>query len=345
MEAHTHGGDVYGLKGIEMDFSVNLNPLGMPVEVKCALAERLEEYARYPDWDCRELRSAIAAREGVAAESILCGNGAADLIYRLCFGLKPKTVLVCAPTFSEYAKAARIAGGAVRFHHLAEAEGFAVTERILQDISKGPELVFLCNPNNPTGRLVPGDLLKTIAAQCDRQGALLVVDECFLDFTAGVSAKQWMDQYQNFVILKAFTKNYAMAGLRLGYLMTRRPAVLEAVRVVAPPWSVSAPAQIGGVAALSATGFLEETRALVARERSFLAESIRRFGLKVYPGEANFLLCKSGQPLQAALMAKGILIRSCGDYVGLDDRFVRICVKTRPENERLLAALQEVFHG
>ena len=339
-----HGGDIYANKGIILDFSVNLNPLGIPPGVRQALMEAPDALSRYPDRDCRALTGALSRREGVPPEQILCGNGAADLIYRLCFGLKPKRALICAPTFAEYGRAAGLAGATLTCHRLREEEGFAVTRRILADIG-GVELVFLCNPNNPTGQLVSPGLVEEIASACQQAGALLLMDECFLDFTPAGSAKGLMNRYPGLVLLKAFTKTYAMAGLRLGYLLTRNARALGAAGAYAQPWSVSAPAQLAGVAALEADGWLEKTRAAVAGERGFLEAGLSALGLKVYPGQANFLLMKSSRPLYGPLLERGLLVRSCAGFEGLDERFIRVCVKTREENTRLLAAIKEVLYG
>jgi len=345
MRPYEHGGDVYDNKGITLDFSVNLNPFGAPDEIKRILFERFDEFSRYPDRNCRELTEAISQYEGVPEEQILCGNGAADIIYRMCFGLKPKAVLVCAPTFSEYERAALVSGGKIMYHELEEKNGFAVTFRILYDISRDTEIVFICSPNNPTGRLVAPDMLLEIAETCEKNKAVLVVDECFLDFTAANSAKQLIGMFPGVVVLKAFTKSFAMAGLRLGYMITRDYYAMKMARESAQPWSVSAPAQAAGIAALSADIRFGDVRDFIARERQFLTDSLRGFGITVYDSDANFILMKSKKPLFGPLLGKGILIRSCADYKGLDENFTRVCVRAHDENETLIAAIKEVLNG
>jgi len=345
MRHYEHGGDIYGSGEIILDFSVNLNPLGMPAEIKNALFEHFDEFAGYPDSECRKLSKAISVSEGVPAEYILCGNGAADLIYRVCFGLKPDTALVCAPTFSEYERAVLLSGGKINYHMLDEAKGFAVPWRILYDVSDKADIVFLCNPNNPTGRLADANLIEDMAELCEKRGSILFIDECFLDFTNAVSSKWLLDKFYNVVILKAFTKTYAMAGLRLGYMMSRNRFAMDAARDYAQAWSVSAPAQAAGIAALKAGLDFTETRRLIAGERKFLADSLAGLGLKVYPSDANFLLLKSDKPLKELLLKKGVLVRSCANFKGLDGNFTRICVSTRDNNEKLISSIKEVSHG
>ena len=329
--------------GMILDFSVNINPLGMPEQVRKAIAAHIDEYQSYPDPYCRALREAIARHENAAAEDILCGHGSADLIYRLCLSVKPKRMLVLAPTFSEYERAALLAGAEVLFHRLREEDGFALTERILEDITPELDMLFLCNPNNPTGRLAGPELMERIADRCRSAGALLVVDECFLSFTEGISCKSFLQAYPDIVIMDAFTKLYAMAGVRLGYIITKNHGVLSKAQDSGQFWGVSAVAQTAGLAALECREYVRETRRLVAAERAYLAGSLEKLGLCVFPGCANYILFKSEKPLLAALLKKGLLIRSCGNYDGLDRRFYRVCVMQRPGNEKLIREITEVL--
>ncbi len=216
MERYEHGGNIYSGDHITLDFSVNLNPYGMPEPVKQALVQNIDHFETYPDPKCRALRAAIAASDKVPIDTILCGNGADDLIYRLCFALRPRNVLICAPTFSEYEKAAIAAGAEVRYHFLQEREDFRLTDRILSQITPETELLFLCSPNNPTGRTIPHQLLEQILKQCAQTDTFLLLDECFLDFTHGQTALDLMESHPQLLILRAFTKVYAMAGLRWG---------------------------------------------------------------------------------------------------------------------------------
>ncbi|MEA4849684.1 MAG: aminotransferase class I/II-fold pyridoxal phosphate-dependent enzyme [Clostridiaceae bacterium] len=345
MERYEHGGDTYMHGEVRLDFSVNINPLGMPEQVREAIATHIAEYQRYPDPYCRALREAIARHENVAAEDILCGNGAADLIYRLCLSLRPKRMLVLAPTFSEYERAALLAGAEVLFHRLREENGFALTERILDDITADVDMVFLCNPNNPTGQLAEPELMERISVRCMEAGALLIVDECFLSFTRGISCKSFLQTYPDIVILDAFTKLYAMAGVRLGHIITKNHGVLSKAQAFGQCWSVSAVAQAAGLAALECHEYVRETQQLVAAERAYLAGSFEKLGLQVFPGCANYILFKSEKPLLATLLKKGLFIRSCGNYEGLDRQFYRVCVMQRKQNEELVREITKVLRG
>ena len=238
----THGGDWAGYRAQyghdALDFSANVSPLGLPQGVANAIAAALPHADRYPDPLCRALRAKLAPHEGIPAESILCGNGAADLIFRLAWAAKPRTALVTAPTFAEYAAALESAGCVVRRHFLRAEVDFAVTDSILSSITPEVDMVFLCQPNNPTGQLTPLPLVERILRRCEACGALLVVDECFLDFLPdcdALTAKALLDS-KNLLILKAFTKLYGMAGVRLGYALCANTALLDKMQAAGQPW-------------------------------------------------------------------------------------------------------------
>lgn len=345
MPHYDHGGDIYGTDGVRLDFSVNTNPLGMPDTVRSAIIDALPTYSRYPDPHCRELRAALGAFHALDPAQILCGNGAAELIYAVSAAFRPKTTLVTAPAFSEYEKAVRLYGGEMRYYPLSERDGFVLTEGILEELTPQLDMLFLCTPNNPTGRLIPTELLCRIAEKCYENDIAFVLDECFLDFTDGRSMLGELRRFPKLLVLRAFTKIYAMAGLRLGTLYCAHTAVLERIAAHIPTWSVSAVAQAAGKAALRDDTWLQKTRRMTEEERSFMVSALRSLGLAVYPGDANFMLIKSDTPLYAPLLERGIMVRRCESFNGLDRRFVRIGLKTREENRALINALGEVLNG
>lgn len=345
MNEYSHGGDIYSRR-IEHDFSANINPLGLPGDVLLKISESLWHCGSYPDPHCRELVSALSEYEWFSARKIVCGNGAADLIYRIVSALKPRVSLLCAPTFSEYEKALTEHGCAVHRHYLRYGDGFALTADILDDITPQTDIMFLCTPNNPTGLTIPGELLKRISEKCRETGTFLVIDECFLDFAAGgkeLSAKPLLNE--NSVVLKAFTKIYAMPGIRLGYALFGSAETAARVAGTGQPWSVSTPAQAAGLAALKLDGYVEKTAELIGAEREFLTSGLRSLGLETIPSEANFILFRCGMPLDELLPERGIAVRSCENYDGLGRGWFRTAVRLREENELLLAAVREVLHG
>ena len=352
MAEYTHGGDILSAQaqcpGEVLDFSANLNLLGMPEAVRRAAEGAVADCVHYPDPYCRSLTAAIAAADGVAPDMVLCGNGAADLIFRLAFALRPWRALVTAPTFSEYRQAAEAAGCAVEHHLLSPENDFALTESILSRLTPELDLLFLCNPNNPTGQPIVGGLLEQILTRCREAGIRLVVDECFLDLTDdGMehTLAPLLEEFPDLVLLRAFTKSYAMPGLRLGYCLTADRALLEALSLCAQPWSVSTPAQAAGVAALADPEHPARARAIIPGERDFLTRGLKELGLRVFPSRVNYLLFQTPgiADLKERLIPRGILIRSCANYEGLGPDYYRIAVRPRVENARLLQVLKEVL--
>ena len=345
-----HGGDWAGYRARfghdALDFSANVSPLGLPQGVADAIVAALPTADRYPDPLCRELRTALSRAEQLPEPWILCGNGAADLIYRLGWALKPRRALLPAPTFAEYAAALESVGCEVKRKTLHEADNFAVTEAFVQAVNQSIDLVFLCQPNNPTGQITPPELVQRLMRRCADCGAVLVVDECFLDFLQqrdALTAKPLLQAAPNLVILKAFTKLYAMAGVRLGYALCANTALLAKMQAAGQPWGVSSLAQAAGAAALRETAYADAVRALIADQRPRLAAGLRALGLQVIEGSANYLLFRAPETLGAALQQRGVCLRSCGNYPGLSAGWYRTAVRTAPENEQLLQTMREVL--
>ena len=344
-----HGGDWAGYRAEfgrdALDFSANVSPLGLPEGGARAITAALPTADRYPDPLCRELRAKLALHEGVPAEQILCGNGAADLIFRLVWAEKPRRALVTAPTFAEYAAARDTAGCEVKRFFLGEAEDFAVTDALVDAVDESTDMVFLCQPNNPTGQLASPGLVEKLLRRCEACGAILAVDECFLDFLP--DADRWtakpLLESGSLVIFKAFTKLYGMAGVRLGYCLCGDEALLEKMQAAGQPWAVSSLAQAAGIAALKESAYVDEVRALIARQRPVLTAGLRALGLRVIDGRANYLLFRAPADLNERLRPLGTQVRSCANYPGLGPEWYRTAVRTAPENARLLEIMREVL--
>lgn len=345
-----HGGDwakyweEYGKAPI--DFSANISPLGIPQGVKGAIAAAIETADRYPDPLCRSLCQKLAVHESVPERYILCGNGAADLIFRAVLARKPRKALVTAPAFAEYEVALNACGCQIEYYFLREENSFCPDEGFLQAIVPGVDMVFLCEPNNPTGVCASRSFLLQAAERCDRCGALFLLDECFGDFLEDPdrhTLKGALAQFPGTIILKAFTKLYAMAGVRLGYALCADNSLLEKMSQVGQPWAVSALAQAAGEAALQEKEYAERVRRVIAQERPWIKEQLETMGFYVVPGEANYLLFRSEIPLIQPLREKEILLRSCSNYHGLGKKWYRTAVRTHEENIRLIQALKEIM--
>ena len=337
-----HGGDIY-TNSVRLDFSANINPAGMPDAVKQALHHAVENCEHYPDPYCSELRKKIAEHEQIPKNCILCGNGAAELIYAYAFSLpKEKPALIVSPTFCEYEQALTAAGIEVDHYIMKESDGFRLTEDFMQTDFAKYNAVFLCSPNNPTGITVEESILHAIAGT----GVRLFCDFCFLDLTETPEKYEipaLLERYPNITILRAFTKSYTMAGVRLGYAMSSDAEFLAAMSEKTQCWNVSALAQAAGIAALGCTDWLTESVRHISAERRHLTEELTNLGIRVYPGEANYLLLYADADLYGKLMERGIMVRDCSNYIGLSAGFIRIAVRTREENDRLLTELKEVL--
>lgn len=343
-----HGGEVYS-HPVLLDFSANINPLGTPEGVERAVIASLPLLFQYPDPYCRELVGAIARHEGVREDTVLCGNGAAELIFALCSALKPKKALLPVPSFSEYRSALSSADCSVEYYTLGQEDDFALTEDFLPVLEAfDGQLLMLCNPNNPTGQVIPPGLLGKIAALCREKQIFLFVDECFLDLTQGgdgLSLKGMLGEFPDLLLLKAFTKSYGMAGLRLGYCLCGNSQVLRRMGLCSQAWNVSTPAQLAGVAALQEGEFLRRANEIIQKERPRMARELENMGLRVIPSRVNYLLFRGPRTLGEALLARGLQIRDCSNYPGLEPGWYRTAVKLPRQNRQLLDAIKEVVNG
>jgi threonine-phosphate decarboxylase len=288
-------------------------------------------------------------------EHIICGGGASDLIFRIALTVKPRRALVLAPTFSDYERALRAAGSEVHYHMLYESGGFETGPDILDTLAAGRyELMYICSPNNPTGCVMPPELVRRLAARCREMNCVLAADECFLDFLpessadeAGLTAKPLTRQVPGLVVLKAFTKVFARPGVRLGYAICGDLELLASLYAHGADWSVSAPAQAAGIAALkNPMPYLEASRNFIETEKAELIGALRASGLQVYGSRANYVFfkCPYETDLQAELRGNfNIYIRSCGNYIGLDGSFYRAGISSRENNRKLREALGEIW--
>ena len=340
-----HGGDLVSARksysGEILDLSVNLNPMGPPPQVLQAARDAMAQVTAYPDPLCRDLRQAIAQKDGVSPEQVFCGNGAAEVIFRFALALRPKAALLTAPTFAEYEGALAQTGCHCRFHVLRQENEFDVTQDILADIQKPVELVVLCSPNNPTGRLISEELLLQILKRCREIGAALMVDECFLPLAReGRGMAPHLAQYPELFLLRAFTKTYAVPGLRLGYGLGA-PELVERLMTWGPCWNVSGIAQAAGMACCALPRWPELGRKLLEQNRPLLEEGLTKLGCQVVSGQANYLLFRlpGVSDLKERLLQRGVLVRSCANYRGLGPDWYRVAVRKKEDTIRFLREL------
>ena len=337
---HKHGGDIYTNSG-KIDFSANINPLGMPENVALA-AKNAVDYANvYPDVSCSKLKKAISKRENIAEENIICGNGAAELIFAVCMAKKPKRAVLICPSFEEYRQALVAVDCEITNFYLKEENDFKLGEDFLDALLPSCDIIFVCNPNNPTGQMVEKNLFVKIIEKCLANDILLVADECFNDFISQ-NQRYTVKDIKNIFILKAFTKMYAMAGIRLGYGICSDIELLEKMKMCMQPWSVSVVAQAAGVVAAQEVDFAEKTLCIIETEKEYLLKEIFPLAQKVYGFSANYIFFKEKKDFGDKMLLSGIIIRNCGNYQGLKEGFFRIAIKSREDNLKLIEAWKKL---
>lgn len=355
-----HGGNIHMASrktGIPekriIDFSASINPLGMPVSARLALRRQFSLLGHYPEPFAEGLSEQIGHMLGVGPDAIICGNGSTELIYLIPRTLKPRHVLITAPTFSEYEKACRNSSDKlhvtryalkkennfdVRTDEFIQAmEGSSGSSRVTRYASPPCDMAFICNPNNPTGRLIRKDDLLRIAEAAKRLGCYLIVDEAFIDFCPAESVAHEVAGNPFLIVLRSLTKFYALAGLRLGYGIFPH-AVAEMLKRQKEPWTVNSLAQAAGKASIKDLDYQESSLAVMLAEKEFMENEFEKISVHYLPSAANYYLLQleNAQQVIRALEEKGILVRDCSNFDGLDKTYIRVAVRSRRENSRLI---------
>jgi threonine-phosphate decarboxylase len=392
-----HGGDIYR-NNIRLDFSVNINPLGMPKKVRRALGESLVSAEYYPDQMAEELTEKLSKLIKINSENIAFGNGASELFMAAVHASAPKKILIPVPSFYGYEHAAKAADADIEFYHTRPEDGFSMTEDFLNHIAKDTDMVFIANPNNPTGKYINPELLEKILLKCEVNGVEVILDECFMELSDepethsclsnenGMCSKNQIDKifksgirdnirktdsgldtdgFKNLLVLRSFTKTFAIPGLRLGYMVCADENKIREIKRQLPEWNVSSLAQIAGCAALEEAERLAEARRLIKTEREFLEKELTQMGFQCVSSKANYILFKERSEkadiiseavrtgkdeyetqrngdinLYEELLKAQILIRDCSDYRGLSKGWYRIAVRSHEDNLELLGAIK-----
>lgn len=351
---YSHGGNVFATArqlGVPpeliLDFSASINPLGPAPGARRATTEAFKLAHHYPETGSPALCSSLAEYHSIPVANIAVANGSTELIHLLprLFRRDTGRALLLTPTFAEYANALHLAGWHCTYLPLSYKNGFALDiGKIAEELAKGYDLLFFCNPGNPTGKLYPLHEVETLYRYCRSSGCFFVLDEAFSDFTEDSSAKHLIPSADSGLILRSMTKFFGFPGIRIGYSIASAE-VTSRLKHFLPPWNVGVIPQAAALAALSDAAHCCRTLVLVAKERHYLANALLKLrGITVYEGAANYLLVRLDNGLTAAglqekLLEELILIRDCADFDGLDERFFRIAVKGRSQNKKLLQAI------
>ncbi|MGY0691989.1 threonine-phosphate decarboxylase CobD [Virgibacillus sp. FSP13] len=339
---------VYEYMGLPMpkeviDFSVNLNPFGSPAEVKRKWSSWFAAVDDYPDPTGKELIGHIAEKEQLPMGSVLLGNGAAEIITLLARMFAGKRVLLIQPTFSEYERTCAAYGCSISYMTLTEGTWKLQPDELESELAAA-DVLFLCHPNNPTGIVYSEDFLVKILKACRKHDCYLVVDEAFYDFLEEpITMVPMINDFPNLAVVRSLTKMYAIAGLRLGYLLAA-PKIIEKLQPYQPHWSVNALAMLAGKECLLAEDYVHRTRTFISAERKKMVHSLREQGYLVSDSKVNFYLLRDPDlddqlPLFLFLLKRGIVARHTANYHGLNGRWLRFAVKQTKENDILMEAL------
>ena len=345
-----HGGNIYKFEreGKEvLDFSSNINPLGVPQKFTDIAKENFDKLTNYPDPYYIELREKIGEHNSVTKENIIVGNGATEILFLYMRAVKPKKVLVLAPCFAEYERALKSVGAQIEYFELKEKNNFYPDIQTLKKKLEGQhyDLFLFCNPNNPTGQLIKFDDVKDLAAICKKQDMKIFIDEAFIEFVENWKEKTAaLLKNKDVFIMRAFTKFFAIPGLRLGYGISFDEELMNKLQAEKEPWSVNTFANLAGLVMLDDKDYIKKSEKWVAEEKKFLYKELsKNKNLKVYKSECNFLLIKllttTSQEIQARLLEKNILVRDASNFQFLDESYIRVAVKDREKNLKLIESL------
>ena len=357
MSKVVHGGNLDELsrtfklnKESLIDFSANINPLGINKKVKDAIINALEEVERYPDITYFNLKYGISDFEGVNYEDLVLGNGAAEVIFNLVRSIKPKKVLIPAPTFGEYEEAVLSINSSIEYYYLKEDNNWIIDEDIINHINEDIDMVFICNPNNPTGILTDKEVIINIAKKALSTNTILAIDESFLDFVRdgeNYSVINLLKEYNNIFIIKSMTKLFAIPGIRIGYGICENKEIINNMELISVPWNINILAEKATLEAIKDKEYIDRTISYIQKEKNYLYKELNKFNdIKVFKPSVNFIMFKiiNNIDLKLELMKENIIIRSCNNYIGLDDSYYRVAVRTREENDNLIMALKKVIN-
>ena len=383
-----HGGNIYKIfreKNIKeiLDYSSNINPYGIPESLKKRITENLEILERYPDPDYIELRQKLAHLNKVDVSNIILGNGATEIIFLFMKVINPKKILIAAPTFGEYERAAKatervedssILGNSnkkkddekssgkqkieIEYFELKESDDFKLNiHNLKNELEKKYDLLIICNPNNPTGKFLKLSETEQILKECNKYNTKLFIDEAFIDFLKDgmkESIINTKENKQNLFVARAFTKFFAIPGLRLGYGIYFDKKLEKGISEKKEPWSVNNIAEIAGLTVLDDTEYIEKTLKWITEEKIYMYEKLNEInGIKPYKTEVNFITVKiennfilkglNVKILRGKMIEKGILIRDASNFNFLDERFFRLAIKDRKNNDRVIETLKKIF--
>jgi threonine-phosphate decarboxylase len=354
-----HGGDVWKISekyqiplNQVIDFSVPINPMGTPKKALQSIRQHLSLIKNYPDPEHEWLIETLSNYVGVKPNNIIVGSGSTELIYLFVevFSNGEDDVVIPIPTFNEYKKATMKVGDKPLFLKCDSTKNFCLDFAELEKaISKKTRIIFLCNPNSPTGRLYEKDDVLRIVSLAEEKNVLVFLDEDygeFVDDAKRYSMAEYVTRYNNLFVLRSLTKFFGLAGLRIGFGIAS-PDFVAALKKAKMPWTVNSLAMFAAKEAVKDDDFIRASRLLISRSKKKMQKTLQEIPwLKVYPSETNFFLVEitkgglTSTQLKEGLERKGLLIRDCSDFDGLDNRFFRVSVNKPEKNKKLIEHLK-----
>jgi len=353
-----HGGDIYQIareSGITpddiIDFSANINPLGYSARAKNFFADIENLVINYPDREAGDFIDALSAHHDFPGDNFLAGSGATEFVHFFPTIIRPKSVLVVAPTFTEYEYSYQRAKGVVFYFNTVEKDNFVLQKKqLLDELKRGYSALYICNPANPTGALIPLETMEEIVNYACKKGTNVIIDETYMDIAEKHSMKKLTKNFDNFFILRSMSNFFALPGLRCGYLISHAKNI-EKIRKKQMPWTMNSVAQRAAVESLSDNAYIQKSIKYITEARPVLFSELKSISsLTVFKSNVNYLLLKL-QPsaridaleLYEKLLAKGLLVRTCEDFEGLDEMFFRVAVKKKNENKKLVTELKKIL--
>lgn len=352
MERFEHGGNIYAENAGCIDFSANINPLGLADSVRLAITDGIKNIINYPDPQADELKNAIATRYGVATDEIVLGNGATELFYLFFHAMRPRRVLLPVPSFNEYERAALAAKAKVNYYNLQSNMDFRIDWDNFNGALMSADCIVIGNPNNPTGSIITRNELIHLLNELKGGSQWLIVDESFIDFLlydSRYTVRNLVDEYPHLFVVQSLTKFYSIPGLRIGFGVANRE-LAKKLNAAKDVWNVNILAQIAGTAALKDLAYQQKSRELLPKlQQQLVSELAKLRGVIVHKPTVNFLLLDvtgtgiSSTELTAKLKRNKILVRDCANYPGIDGQYIRIAVRCAEDNAKLLAAMKLIL--
>ena len=353
-----HGGDIYqvacesGIRPEEIiDFSANINPLGYSARVKNLLKDIEGLVINYPDRKAVDFIDALSAHHNFPGDNFLSGSGATEFVHFFPTIIRPKSVLVVAPTFTEYEYSYQRAKGVVFYLNTSEKDNFILQKKqLLDELKRGYSALYICNPANPTGALVPLETMEEIVNYACKKGTNVIIDETYMDIVEKHSMKKLTKNFDNLFILRSMSNFFALPGLRSGYLISHAKNI-EKIRTKQMPWTMNPDAQRAPAQSLTDNAYIQKSIKYISEARTALFSELKSIApLTVFKSSVNYLLVKlqtsariTAPELYEKLLEKGLLIRTCEDFNGLDELFFRVAVKKKNENKKLVTELKKIL--